>query len=42
MNIDGQSNVTGDVISIVLSNTDGSEIPVKNTSQPIVIHVTRP
>lgn len=42
MNIDGQSNVTGDVISIVLSNKDGSELSVQNTSKPIVIRLTRP
>ena len=42
MSVNGDSGVQGDVMTIVLSNVDGTEISVKNTTQPISIRLTRP
>jgi hypothetical protein len=42
MSVSGKSAVQGDVMTIVLSHMDGSEISVKNTSKPIFIRLTRP
>lgn len=42
MSVNGDSTVQGDVMTIVLSNINGSEISVKNTTQPISIRLTRP
>lgn len=38
----GNSSVQGSVVTIILSRSDGSEIPVQNTSKPISIRLTRP
>lgn len=38
----GNSNVQGSVVTIILSNSDGSEMPVTNTTKPIAIRLTRP
>ncbi|CAF1487008.1 unnamed protein product [Rotaria magnacalcarata] len=38
----GNTNVQGSVITIVLSNPDGSEMPVTNSTEPIAIRLTRP
>ena len=42
MSVKGKSTVKGDVTTIVVSDMNGSEIPIKNTSKPIVIRLTRP
>lgn len=39
---DGKSNVQGSVVSIILSRPDGTEMPIKNTTKPISIRLTRP
>ena len=38
----GNSSVQGSVVTIILSNPDGSEIPVQHTSKPITIRLSRP
>lgn len=38
----GNSNVQGNVVTIVLARPDGSEISVQNTSKPISIRLNRP
>lgn len=38
----GNSSVQGSVVTIILSNPDGSEIPVQHTSKPIAIRLSRP
>jgi hypothetical protein len=38
----GNSGVQGSVVTIVLSNPDGSEMLVKNTTEPIAIRLVRP
>ena len=38
----GKSSVQGNVVTIVLSQSNGSEISVQNTTKPISIRLTRP
>lgn len=38
----GNSSVKGSIVTIVLSRPDGSEMPIKNTTKPISIRLTRP
>lgn len=38
----GGSSVQGNVVTVILSRPDGSEISVKNTTKPISIRLTRP
>ncbi|CAF0748743.1 unnamed protein product [Adineta steineri] len=38
----GNSSVQGSVVTIILSRPDGSEMPIKNTTQPISIRLSRP
>jgi hypothetical protein len=38
----GKSNIQGSVVTIILSQSNGSEIPVQNTTRPISIRLTRP
>ena len=42
MSVTGKSTVQGDIMTIVLSHMNGSEVSIRNTSQPIVIRLTRP
>lgn len=39
---DAKSGIQGNVVTIVLSQPDGAEIAVRNSSQPISIRLTRP
>ncbi|CAF0819785.1 unnamed protein product, partial [Didymodactylos carnosus] len=38
----GNSTVEGSVVTIILTNNNGTEIPVQNTSKPISLFLTRP
>ena len=42
MSVNGDSTVQGDIMTIVLSNLNGSDISVNNTTQPISIRLARP
>lgn len=42
MSVSGKSAVQGNVMTIVISHMNGSEISVKNTSKPIAIRLARP
>ena len=42
MSVSGKSAVQGDVMTIVISHMNGSEISFKNTSKPIAIRLARP